>query len=583
MSSQSGPGPGALSEAEYRLVVHDWNATAADYPEAGVADLVAAQVARRPDAPAVGCGPATLSYADLDARAGRLARHLAGLGVGPGTLVGLHLTRSVDMVVALLAVARAGGAYLPLDPDFPAERLAFMLADSGAAVVLCESGLGGDLDPGGAVVVAVDRPLGPEEADPAGAGPDDLAYVLYTSGSTGVPKGVEITHRSLVNFLASMAREPGLGPDDVLVAVTTLSFDIAALELWGPLVVGGRVVVAPRATTGDPAALAALLAGAGATVMQATPATWRMLVEGGWPGRPGLRALCGGEALPAALADALVARGLELWNLYGPTEATVWSTVCRVGGPGRPPTIGRPIANTSVYVLDPAGAPVPVGEPGELHIGGVGVARGYRGRPELTAERFVPDPFAATPGARLYRTGDLARWRPDGELEFLGRLDHQVKIRGFRIECGEVEAALEADPGVRAAVVVAREDTPGDTRLVAYVVPAPAGPDGTADATTGDAVTAGAGALVSEWEQVYDRAQGERAAAAVDPRFDTSGWVSSYTGRLIPAGEMEESVQGTVERILALGPKRVLELGCGTGLLLWRVAPQCETFVGTDL
>jgi amino acid adenylation domain-containing protein len=530
-----------------------------------LAELVARQVARRPHAPAVSFGATTITYAELDERVGRLAGHLAGAGVGPGELVGVYVRRSLDMVVAPLAIARAGGAYVPLDPDFPAERVAFMLGDCAAPVVVTQADLVAALPPSSARLVVVDGERGPTGAAPAGAGPDDLAYVIYTSGSTGRPKGVEIPNRALVNFLTSMAERPGLAEDDVLVAVTTLSFDIAGLELWLPLVTGAHVVVAPAEESADPIRLMRLLEGAGATVMQATPATWRMLVEAGWPGRTGFKALCGGEALPVALADALLDRGVELWNLYGPTETTIWSTATRVTTRGRPPSIGRPIADTTVHVLDESMAPVPDGEPGELHIGGAGLARGYLGRPDLTAERFVPDPFDPTPGGRLYKTGDLARRRPDGELEFLGRLDHQVKVRGFRIECGEVEAALEVQPSVRAAVVVAR-----DERLVAYVVPA----------VDGSGVDDLARAQVAEWQQVFDEAQGGSTA---DPTFDTSGWVSSYTGAPIPAEEMAEAVEATVARILSLRPRRVLELGCGTGLLLWRVAPHCEAYVGTDL
>jgi amino acid adenylation domain-containing protein len=537
-------------------------------PEVGVAELVAAQVERTPDRPAVTFGATTLTFEELDRRAARLARRLAGAGVGPGVLVGVFLERSTEMVVALLAVARSGGAYVPLDPDFPAGRIAFMLEDSGAPVVVTQAALAASLPVSTAAVVLVDHD-GDEDVDGplAGSGPDDLAYVIYTSGSTGRPKGVEIPQRALVNFLTAMADRPGLGPDDVLVAVTTLSFDIAGLELWLPLTTGAHVVVASRADAADPHRLIDLLDRAGATVMQATPATWRMLVDAGWKGRTGLKALCGGEALPVALADQLLDRGVELWNLYGPTETTIWSTALKVATRGEPLTIGRPLPNTSLYILDRDLAPVPVGEPGELHIGGIGLARGYLGRPELTAERFIANPFDPIPGALLYKTGDLARWRPDGEVEFLGRLDHQVKIRGFRIECGEVEAALEADPAVRAAVVVAK-----DERLVAYVVPA-----AIADA---DAQSLGR-AQVTEWQQVYDQAQG--GAEPGDPTFDTSGWVSSYTGRPIPAEEMAEAVDATVARILALRPSRVLELGCGTGLLLWRVAPRCDAYVGTDL
>jgi amino acid adenylation domain-containing protein len=578
----------------HRLVV-EWNDTAAPYPQVGVAELVSAQVARTPDAPAVSFGTRVLTYARLQEGADHLARDLVTLGVGPGVLVGVYLERSVEMVAALLGIARAGGAYVPLDPDFPSERIAFMMDDCAAPVVVTHSSLVGSLPTRGTQVVCVDADIevdadersasGPDDPAPSGAGADDLAYVIYTSGSTGRPKGVEVTNRALVNFLTAMSERPGLGPTDVLVAVTTLSFDIAGLELWLPLVTGARVAVASREQATDPRRLTALVEEAGATVLQATPATWRMVVDAGWPGRPGLKALCGGEALPAVLADRLLDRGVELWNLYGPTEATIWSTALKVTTRGRPLTIGRPIANTTLYILDPDLAPMPVGVLGELHIGGVGLARGYLGRPELTAARFIPHPFDPSPGARLYKTGDLARWRPDGEVEFLGRLDHQVKVRGFRIECGEVEATLEAHPAVRSAVVVGVEDSPGDTRLVAYVVPDDAGvPDpGETDAA------ALAARQVAEWQQVYDQAQGDGPAddpaddPAGDPSFDTSGWVSSYTGAPIPTEEMAEVVGATVDRILALRPGRVLELGCGTGLLLWRVAPHCESYVGTDL
>src|SRR5919199_1961101 len=397
-----------LSAAERHRILVEWNDTAAPYPEVAVAALADEQVACRPDAPAVTFGATTLTYGELDAEAGRLARRLASVGVGPGVLAGVFLERSAEMVVALLAVARAGGAYVPLDPDFPADRLAFMLRDCAAPVVVTQSSLVESLPASEARLVCVDVDGAELDATPAAAGPDDLAYVIYTSGSTGRPKGVEIPNRALVNLLTSMAARPGLGPDDVLVAVTTLSFDIAGLELWLPLVTGARVVVAAREVAADPALLAATLDEAGATGMQATPATWRMLVDAGWPGRPGLRALCGGEALPAGLAGELLDRGMEPWNLYGPTETTIWSTAAPVTGRGHPPTIGRPIANTQVYVLEADLEAVPPGVPGELHIGGAGLARGYLGRPDLTAERFIPNPLR--PGTRLYKTGHPARW-----------------------------------------------------------------------------------------------------------------------------------------------------------------------------
>jgi amino acid adenylation domain-containing protein len=297
-----------------------------------------------------------------------------------------------------------------------------------------------------------------------------IAYTIYTSGSTGKPKGVEVTHRNVVNLLCSMRETPGLQDRDRLLAVTTLSFDIAALELFLPLITGAQVILASRDIAQDPRLLIKLLKESEPTVMQATPATWRLLLEMGWHGRPGLRMLCGGEALPRQLADELLQCG-ELWNMYGPTEATIWSATSRVDASEGPVTLGPPIHNTRFYVLDAKQQPLPVGVPGELYIGGDGVAKGYFRNPQLTAERFVPNPFAKEPGDRLYKTGDLVRYRPDGRLEFLGRLDNQVKIRGFRIELGEIESVLARNPDIRECVVAAQKDVPGTDRLVAYCVP----------------------------------------------------------------------------------------------------------------
>jgi amino acid adenylation domain-containing protein len=398
--------------------------------------------------------------------------------VGPEVLVGVSLQRSLDLPTALLAVLKAGGAYVPLDPSYPQERLAFVLEDGQVAVLITERSLRENLPASAAQVVEIEDAFAPTPAigGPA-ATPENTAYVIYTSGSTGRPKGVEVRHRGVVNFLESMARRPGLAAGDVLLAVTTVSFDIAVLEIFLPLAVGARVELAGRDVAADGARLMALLESSGATAMQATPATWKMLLEAGWQGKPGLEALCGGEGLPADLARELLARvGPDgtLWNLYGPTETTVWSALQPVTAADaeRPLVpIGRPIANTVIHLLDRNLEPVPAGIHGELYIGGEGLARGYLRRPELTAERFVPDGTGvAVSGARLYRTGDLARYLADGGLEFLGRADHQVKVRGFRIEPGEVEAALAKAPGVREAVVLAREDRAGDRRLVAYVV-----------------------------------------------------------------------------------------------------------------
>jgi len=458
-----------LGEAERALVLSQWNATARPFPAACIDELVVAQARRTPDAVAVASGTESLTFAELDRRSTALANHLRTLGVGPDVLVGIALDRSVHLLVGLLGILKAGGAYVPIDPTYPQDRQAYMLEDAAVSVLVTESSVIDRVPRGNAKAVRLDADWEQIERAPAPSAeqernPEQLAYVIYTSGSTGLPKGVEIPHRALVNFLWTMRDRPGLSADDVLVAVTTLSFDIAGLELYLPLVVGAKVVVAPQGVPSDPRQLAALIADSRATVMQATPTTWRMLLDWGWQPPVGFKALCGGEALPVTLAEELLDRGLELWNMYGPTETTIWSTVAPLSR-GEPLTIGRPIANTTVFVLDSRLQPVPPGVAGELHIGGDGLARGYRNRSDLTSERFLESPFG-----RIYKTGDLVRFRPDGDIEYLGRLDHQVKVRGFRIELGEIETLLARHESVQRAVCVARDDGNGP-ELVAYVVP----------------------------------------------------------------------------------------------------------------
>jgi amino acid adenylation domain-containing protein len=467
---------GLLTTEERVRMLEDWNDTARPYPACRTDALIAAQTLTHGDDVAVEFENQHLTYRELDSRANGLAGLLQEFGVGPDVLVAICVERSLDMMVGLLGVMRAGGAYVPVDPTFPGDRRRFMLEDAAVRVVLTQQSLLPQLNSADADVICLDRDVGRIAAagvapPPCGANADSLAYVIYTSGSTGRPKGVQIPHSALVNFLTTMSREPGFTDRDVLVAVTTLSFDIAGLELYLPLIVGGRVVIAPHDVAGDPRQLVDLIERSGATVVQATPTTWRMLVDSGWPGRLGLKVLCGGEPLPTVLAEQLLERGLELWNMYGPTETTIWSAICQVHG-GDPITIGHPIANTTLYVLDDRMQPLPVGLAGELHIGGDGLARGYLNRPELTAERFVPHPFEPTPGSRVYKTGDLARYRQDGTIDFIGRRDQQVKVRGFRIELGELETALARQPGVAAAVAVTREDSSGEQQLVAYVVAA---------------------------------------------------------------------------------------------------------------
>lgn len=463
-----------LTADERQQVVGQFNATRFDTGGMKFIERFEQQAALTPAAIAVGFDTAVIAYGELNRRTNQLAHHLRDLGAAPGSLIGICLNRSVELVVALLAVQKSGAAYLPLDPAFPADRLSFMLDDSGAQLLItAQDAAAGIETPDALRVVDLDADvavlsersvLNPE----SGASFDAAAYVIYTSGSTGRPKGVAVSLASLANFLGSMQREPGLTSTDILAAVTTISFDIAALELYLPLCVGARIELIARETAADGAALAAQLDQAQATVLQATPATWRLLLEADWRPRQGFRALCGGEPLPQDLAYELLPRVHELWNMYGPTETTIWSTIDRVTADSAI-SIGRPIANTQVYVLNRGAEPAPVGVAGEICIGGAGVALGYHRRPELTAERFIEDPFTSLPGARLYKTGDLGRWRADGRLEHLGRLDHQVKVRGFRIELGEIETVLSAHAAVRQSVVMAREAAPGDVRLIAYV------------------------------------------------------------------------------------------------------------------
>ena len=441
------------------------NETGSSYPEKLlIHELFEFQVARTPHAMAVEDETSALTYAELDARANQLARHLQKLGTGPESVVAVCLHRSLELAVALLAVLKSGGAYLPLDPGFPQARLGFMLEDASVRVALTELALQSQFENSACHLLCLDKDWEKIAAEsPAKTGSacsaENLAYLMYTSGSTGLPKGVQITHRAVVNFLASMKVSPGLQETDVLLSVTTVSFDIFGLELYLPLICGAKVLLASTETAMDGYRLLELLRKSRATVMQATPGRWQLLLTANRHGLPPIRALCGGDILPPELARELCAKGCSVWNLYGPTETTIWSAVHEVA-----PTaavagtvIGRPIANTQIYIFDSHQQPLPVGIPGELVIGGDGVARGYWRRQELTAEKFIPDPLSRKPGARLYRTGDLARLRGDGQIEFFGRLDNQVKVRGFRIELGEIEAILARHPAISQAVVIARQ------------------------------------------------------------------------------------------------------------------------------
>ncbi|MER8158414.1 amino acid adenylation domain-containing protein [Streptomyces sp. NPDC094472] len=472
-----------LDQAEARSVVWDWNDTACEVPGRPVVELFEERVARTPDAVAVAAGGVSLSYGELDARAARLARLLADRGVRPEAFVAVALPRSVDLLVALLAVWKAGAAYLPLDTEYPADRLACMLQDATPELILTTGELVSLLPDVDIPRVLLDAPGTAEELSRtagerriAPRAPSHAAYVIYTSGSTGRPKGVVVPQGPLANFVVAMAERFQLTGADRLLAVTTVGFDIAGLELFVPLLSGAAVVVAERDVVRDPVALCALVTNERISVMQATPSLWRAVLAEDASVLAGVRVLVGGEALPADLAVALADRAESVTNMYGPTETTIWSTAWSVTpDTARAPRIGRPIANTQVYVLDDGLRPVPAGVPGELYIAGEGVVRGYHGRSGLTAERFVADPFDRTGGGRMYRTGDLVRWTAGGELEYLSRVDDQVKLRGFRIELGEIETVLAGHARVAQAAVLVREDRPGDKRLVAYVIPSAAG------------------------------------------------------------------------------------------------------------
>jgi amino acid adenylation domain-containing protein len=467
-----------LSAADVRQLSQGWNDTRVGRRNGlTVHGLFEAQAQESPDSVAVVFGPRQLTYSELDRRTNQLAHHLRKLGVKPGVLVGVFIERSLEMLVALLGTLKAGGAYVPIDPTFPPERVRFVLEDAGTSVVLTQAALTREWSFGDAQVVQLDvdwEAIARGDTTRPGnlAGPEDLAYVIYTSGSTGKPKGVEVPHRAVVNLLQAMLVRPGLTKTDVLAAVTTLSFDISGLELFLPLCVGAKLAIVSRETAQYAVQLLEYLKGINATVVQATPVTWQQLLDAGWRGEPALKVLCGGEAFPRELADELVKRATSVWNMYGPTETTIWSAVLEVKAGEGPVPIGHPIANTELFVLDQELQLVPIGVPGELYISGLGLARGYHNRPELTAEKFIANPFRQEPGARMYKTGDLVRRQHDGTLEFLGRLDNQIKLRGFRIELGEIESVLGNHPGVAQGVVSLREDVVGEKRLIGYIVPA---------------------------------------------------------------------------------------------------------------
>ncbi|WP_407835743.1 amino acid adenylation domain-containing protein [Streptomyces sp. DSM 116496] len=610
-----------LDAAELRAVTIAPNATDRPYPaDRTVLDLVRAQAAATPEAIAVSTAGRHLDFRELVLRTEQLAAVLRAAGVRHGDLVALHLDRTADLPAALLAVLATGAAYLPLDPGYPAERLALVLRDSGAVLVLADREPSPEVAAAAPAVLRIPAPSAqdPAEATTATAsvtdadagsntdpGPDDVAYVLYTSGSTGRPKGVSVGHRALVNLLTSFADRLGSGPQHGWLGLTSLSFDISALELYLPLITGGRLVLAPDGLAVDGPGLLALIAAEGVTHVQATPSGWRVMLTAG-SGADALTAvtgLAGGEALPLPLARELRARTARLFNVYGPTETTIWSTCAELPAEPEQVRIGRPISNTRTYVVDEQLNPTPLGIPGELLIGGDGVAHGYLGRPELTAERFVQSPFGP-PGARLYRTGDRAVWTPDGELDFLGRIDDQVKIRGHRIELGEIESALLEHPALAQAAVAVHTEEDGEPFLAGYLVPA-AGAPSPAPADLRDHLmrTLPAAMAPQRWLTVErlpltPNGKLDRRALPVPPRetptprADAAGDAADTadTADTAGAGDEGDATTGTVRRIWAevlnlpdVGPEDDLfDLG-GHSLTVIQIAARIRDALGVEL
>lgn len=563
-----------LAPAEQQQLL-EWNQTQAAYPQdACWHQLFEAQVARSPEAVAVVFETEQLTYRELNQRANQLAQYLQQLGVGPDVLVGLCVERSLAMAIGILGILKAGGAYVPLDPTYPRDRLQFMLADAQVPILVTQSWLLPQFPTTQANVACLDQQAlldsQSSQACCSQVTSDNLAYAIYTSGSTGQPKGVLIQHRGLCNVAIAQQQVFNLQRQSRIGQFSSLSFDASVFELLMAFSWGGTLYIPPKSARLPGSALVQFLRDNAITHAILPPAVLAVLPAADLPTLQ--TAISGGEACSREIVN-LWAVDRQFFNAYGPTEVTIWATVaCLSPGSGQP-SIGRPIANTQIYLLDSQLQPVPIGVAGELCIGGDGLARGYLNRPELTAERFIPHPFAAEPGVRLYKTGDLARYRADGSLEFLGRIDDQVKIRGFRIELGEIETMLRQHPAVREAVALAHANSAGDQRLIAYFTL-------NHQAEAQELWEQLQQQQVEQWQTLYN--QTYHQASVGDPTFNINGWNSSYTGQPIPIEQMREWVSDRVQQILAWHPKRILEIGCGTGLLLFQIAPQCTQYWGTD-
>ncbi|MBD2502163.1 non-ribosomal peptide synthetase [Anabaena azotica] len=567
-----------LTQPEHHQLLKEWNDTVLDYPQDKcIHQLFEEQAAKTPDAVAVVFANEQLTYEQLNGRANVLAHYLRSVGVGADVLVGLCVERSPLMIIGLLAILKAGGAYVPLDSEYPLDRLGWMLDDTQVSVLLAQAQLLDKLPTTGAKLVLIDEiesQLDPnnQQNPVTEVTSAHLANVIYTSGSTGKPKGVMVEHRGLVNLALAQIQAFAVDSDSRVLQFASLSFDACISEILMAVGSGATLYLATKDSIMPGAPLIERLRDYGITHITLPPSALAVLPNTELPKLQTI--IVAGEACPLELVK-LWSEGRNFFNAYGPTEASVCATIAKCTPGDAKVTIGRPIANTQVYILDEQLQPVPIGVAGELHIGGAGLARGYLHRPDLTQQKFIPHPFSDESGARLYKTGDLARYLSDGRIEYLGRIDNQVKIRGFRIELGEIEDVLTQHPLVQESVVTARTVN-GDQQLVGYLVPA------LKNQVLPEELAQWQSEYVSDWQNLYEQAYGQPQVSIDDPTFNISGWNSSYTKQAIPEPEMREWVENTVSRILALSPQRVLEIGCGTGLLLSRVAQQCLEYWGCD-